>query len=233
MFTKTEFKHLDKITLPEILRCNLSSVCLQLLALDIHAKIFDFMDKPPKESIDLAFDQLKLLQAIEHVNERVKLTELGRKMAQFPLDPRYSKILLESKEFNCTEEILTIISVLSSESITVSPSSKREQAIATRQKFSSPYGDHITLLNIFRGFNNAAQKKHWCFENFMNFRNLNHAKEIRSQLAEICQRCNIPLVSCGSHLEQIRKCLITGLFMNVAELHKNHGHGSQFVTVSS
>jgi ATP-dependent RNA helicase DHX33 len=57
------------------------------------------------------------------------------------------------------EEILTIVALLSSESVFVSPPSKREQAVAAHAKFVSSSGDHITLLNIYRSFNTVTQKK--------------------------------------------------------------------------
>lgn len=230
MFTKAQYQLMRKTTLPEIQRCNLSSVVLQLLALGIHAAKFDFMDKPYPDAVNKAFEQLQFLGAVESTNDS-KLTPLGRKMAQFPVDPRFSKILITSQDYGCMEEMLSIVAILSSESVVVTPANKREQAMAARQKFTSPHGDHITLLNIYRGFNNAGQKRHWCFENFLNYRNLSYAREVRSQLAEICQRCDIPLSSCGSNMDQVRKCLITGLFMNVAELYRNQVNGSHFVTV--
>lgn len=219
------------MTIPEIQRCNLSNVCLQLLALKINAMNFDFMDKPPKDTLKQAFDQLKVLGAIENI-EHKKLTRLGQQMALFPLEPKYSKMLISSKDFNCYEEILTIVSVLSSENIFYTPQSKLEEALTARQKFTSSLGDHMTLLNVFRSFNNANNKKQWCFDNFLNYRNLNYAKEVRTQLAEICRKCEIPISSCGNNMDQVRKCLLTGLFMNVAELYRSSLNEKHYITVS-
>ncbi|KAJ4443899.1 hypothetical protein ANN_05686, partial [Periplaneta americana] len=200
----------------------------QLLALGIDALSFDFMDMPPKESVNAALQQLKQLGAIESV-ECTKLTKLGNQMALFPLDPRFSKILLSAQDYCCLEEILSLVALLSSESVFVTPPTKREQAVAAHQKFVSTAGDHITLLSIFRQFNTVAQKKQWCHENFLNARNLQYASDVRTQLAELCQSCKIPPSSCGQNLDQVRKCLITGLFMNVAELQRE----KQYLTVES
>lgn len=49
VFTKEEFEKFEKNSEPEIQRCNLASVSLQLLTLGINILNFDFMDKPPKE----------------------------------------------------------------------------------------------------------------------------------------------------------------------------------------
>lgn len=219
---------MKKATIPEIQRANLNSVALQLLALGIHAMHFDFIDKPPKEAILTAFDQLKQLGAIEDT-DTINLTLLGRKMSKFPLDPRFSKILLSSQQYGCLEEALTVIAILSSESILLCPYSRREQVQNIRQKFCSAYGDHITLLNVYREFNNVGQnnKRSWCHEHFINMRNILHAREVRMQLEEICKKCDLTVSSCGSQMDQLRKCLLTGLFTNVAELHRDR----QYITV--
>ena len=60
-------------------------------------------------------------------------------------------------------------------------------------------------------------------------RNLQYASAVRSQLADLCQRCKIPSSSCGQNVDQVRKCLVTGLFMNIAELQRER----QYLTVST
>ncbi|KAJ8917565.1 hypothetical protein NQ315_005614 [Exocentrus adspersus] len=222
IYTRSQFELMKKTAVPEIQRANLNSVVLQLLALGVHALHFDFMDKPPKESILAAFEQLKQLGAIEDIDS-INLTPLGRKMAKFPLDPRFSKILLSSQQFGCVAEALTTVALLSSESILLTPCSRREQVQSVRQKFCSGYGDHITLLNIYREFNNVGKnnKRSWCHEHFINMRNILHAREVRNQLEDICKKCDLTVSSCGGQMDQLRKCLLTGLFTNVAQLYRD------------
>lgn len=190
---------------------------------------FDFMDKPPKESIQAAFEQLKLLGAIDDVDSTT-LSPIGKKMAKFPLDPHYSKILLSASSFGCLEEALTIVALLSGESILITPQNRREQAENVRRKFCSAYGDHITLLNIYREFGNVGQanKRTWCHEHFINVKNILYARDIREQLTVICKKCELHIASCGSNMDQLRRCLLTGLFTNVAELHTD----KRYITVS-
>ena len=86
LYCESTFAELAQETEPEILRCNLSSVVLQLLALDIDDILgFDFITPPPEGALLAAIETLHALQAI---GDNGKLTELGRKMAQFPLDPK-------------------------------------------------------------------------------------------------------------------------------------------------
>lgn len=45
--------------------------------------------------------------------------------------------------------------------------------------------------------------------------------EVRKQLSAICEKLNIKKQSCGQNMETVRKCMATGLFMNVAALQKD------------
>uniref|UniRef100_A0A0B7BJK1 RNA helicase n=1 Tax=Arion vulgaris TaxID=1028688 RepID=A0A0B7BJK1_9EUPU len=97
LFTESEFNKLSPNTVPEIQRCNLSSVVLQLMALGISDVLtFDFMDKPSPESIKAALEELVLLGALERQEKSdiLKLTPLGKQMAAFPLDPRFANYSL-------------------------------------------------------------------------------------------------------------------------------------------
>ncbi|KAM9320930.1 ATP-dependent RNA helicase DHX33 [Gastrophryne carolinensis] len=219
LYTEEEFEKLEKMTVPEIQRCNLASVMLQLLVLRVsNILTFDFVSKPSPDSLRAAIDQLDLLGAVERKDDQVILTPLGRKMAAFPLEPRFSKTILLSPKFHCTEEILTIVALLSVDSVLHNPPSKRDEVQAARKKFISSEGDHITLLNIYRAFKNLGKNKEWCRENFINGRNMLLVLEVRSQLRDICIKMSMPIESSRTDSRNIRQCLAHGLFMNAAEL---------------
>ncbi|XP_051540938.1 ATP-dependent RNA helicase DHX33 [Myxocyprinus asiaticus] len=219
LYTEEEFDNLANMTVPEIQRCNLASVVLQLLALGVPDVLnFDFISKPSPESIRMAVEQLYILGAVEKKDEQVLLTPLGKKMACFPLEPRFSKTILMSPDFSCTEEVLTIISLLSVDSVLYNPPARRDDVLAVRKKFISSEGDHMTLLNIYRAFRKVSGNKDWCRENFVNSRNMGLVSEVRAQLKDICIKMNMKLESSQSDLANVRRCLAHGLFMNAAEL---------------
>ncbi|KAL4665458.1 hypothetical protein H8959_000077 [Pygathrix nigripes] len=160
LYTEEEFETFDKMTVPEIQRCNLASVMLQLLAMKVpNVLTFDFMSKPSPDHIQAAIAQLDLLGALEHKDDQLSLTPIGRKMAAFPLEPKFAKTILMSPKFHCTEEILTIVSLLSVDSVLHNPPSRREEVQGVRKKFISSEGDHMTLLNIYRTFKNLGGNK--------------------------------------------------------------------------
>lgn len=112
LYTEKAFKQeMQENTYPEILRSNLGSVVLNLKKLGIDDLVhFDFMDPPAPETLMRALELLNYLAALD---DDGNLTELGAMMAEFPLDPQLSKLLISSCEYNCSNEILSITAMLS------------------------------------------------------------------------------------------------------------------------
>lgn len=219
LYTENEFDNLIPMTVPEIQRCNLAGVMLQLMALGIPDVMnFDFMSKPSPEAVRSALEHLELLGAVEKKEGQVVLTTLGKKMASFPLEPRYAKTILLAPEYSCAEEVISIVSLLSVDTVLYNPPARRDEVLAARKKFTSSEGDHMTLLNIYRAFKKVSGNKDWCRENFVNSRNMGLVKEVQAQLKEICLKLNLKLESCGADTGNVRRCLAHGMFVNAAEL---------------
>lgn len=93
-------------TIPEILRVNLANTILTLKSMKINDVLnFDYMEPPDKEFILQALRQLHLLGAL---TEEGTITEFGKEMSKFPLEPSYSKALIASEFFKCSED-MTIV----------------------------------------------------------------------------------------------------------------------------
>ncbi len=220
LFTEESFQNMEDFTAPEIVRVNLSTVVLQMLSMGIKDVVnFDFLEPPSKESLKTAMKDLKILGAIDPQGQ---LTALGKKMAGFPLDPMYAVCLLRAPEFGCVDEILTIVSMLSVESIFYSPLAQRDQANKMKLKFSSPYGDHLTLLRVYKEFNaikgGDKDRLEWCTYHFINFKSMQKVMDIRKQLIAYLAAVDIdPTVNCGTELDCVRKCLTSGFFMHSAK----------------
>lgn len=64
-YTLDEYEKLKEMPVPEIQRCSLAGIALQLLAIGIDITTFDFMDKPPEEAIESAVTCLERLGAVK------------------------------------------------------------------------------------------------------------------------------------------------------------------------
>ncbi|CAO3700631.1 unnamed protein product [Rhizopus stolonifer] len=225
LYTEQTFRELEDDTVPEIKRCNLAAAVLSLKAIGIDNVLdFDYMDRPSRASLVRALEELYALGAI---NDQGQLSELGKQMAEFPLDPMYSKVLIQSKEYECTSEAIAIISLLSVDSVFFSPSDKREQAAEARKKFLHPDGDHLTLLNVLKSYWEVKGDIEWCRDNFINNRNMKVAMDVRDQLIRFCERIDInPNSSCGNETDNLLKCFLTGFFQNTALLQPDGSYKS-------
>lgn len=104
LYTKWAFKNeLLEDTVPEIQRTNLGTVVLMLKSLGINDVLnFDFLDKPPADTIIQSFE---LLYALGALNHKTELTRMGRRMAELPLDPMLGKAIINSEKYKCTAEV--------------------------------------------------------------------------------------------------------------------------------
>ncbi|KAH8825038.1 pre-mRNA splicing factor [Flagelloscypha sp. PMI_526] len=223
LYTRWAFMNeLEESTVPEIQRTNLGMVVLLLKSLGINDLIgFEFMDPPPGETLMRA---LELLYALGALNDRGELTKLGRRMAEFPVDPMLSKAIIASEDYSCTDEVLTIISMLQeSGSLFYRPKDKKLHADQARQNFVRPGGDHFTLLNVWEQWAETNYSQQFCYEQFLQFKSLSRARDIRDQLAGLCDRVEVVVKSNpnSNDTTPIQKALTAGYFYNTASLQKS------------
>ncbi len=230
LYTEASFKsELQEQTYPEILRSKMSNVVLTLKKLGIDDLVhFDFMDPPAPETLMRALELLNYLGALD---DDGALTDLGRQMAELPLDPQLAKLLLASPEYKCSNEALSVVACMSVPQIFQRPRQKQREADDAKNQFAHRDGDHPTLLNAYHAYKHHHSDPAWCSENFLSSRSLASADSVRQQLQRIMERLNIPLVSTPfddpDYYVNLRKCILAGNFLQVAHLER----GGSYLTV--
>ncbi|KAG8950903.1 hypothetical protein FRC00_007483 [Tulasnella sp. 408] len=134
-------------TPPEIVRTDLTMPILQLKALGIDDLVkFEWVTNPPAEGVLRA---LEALIGAGMVGEDGRLTVVGEKVAEWPVEVNIARALFSSKEYKCSEEMLTIAAMVSVQDVFVIPEGGSAGALAEleRRKFTAEEGDHLTLLN--------------------------------------------------------------------------------------
>ena len=218
----------DSENIPEIQRCNLNSVILLLKTLGIDDLVnFDFIDNPPKEILIRGLEQLYALGALNNEGE---LTKLGREMSEFPIEPNLSKCIMMSVQYFCLDQILTIVSMISvGSSFFYKPRDKNEigNSEKIKETFSFFEGDHFTLLNIYNQWEETDYSSVWCRQNFIHFKSMKKARNIKEQLINICSKVGINVedenlsINNENTSMNIRKCIVSGFFFNSAKLCKD------------
>ena len=106
LYSEEDFLNRPEFTDPEILRTNLATVILQMLSLDLgEISDFPFVQPPDNRNINDGVRLLEELAAIDAGANRVTLTQTGRSLAKFPIDPRLAKMILTAVDLGCIEQI--------------------------------------------------------------------------------------------------------------------------------
>ena len=218
-------------TIPEIKRSNLTNVVLYLKVLGIHNVLdFDFLDTPSEEQLE---DALCCLHTLGALDGSGNVTPLGEKMSNFAVDPYLSKFLvfaIDQEDSKCLPTIATICAMLSVEDIWWTENSKssdpraqkrREMITEAHNNLNTSWGDHLTYFNVFsKWVHEGKESKAWCEDNFIKFRALRTAKQIREQLLQDAKKIKPTL---SNEIVQklttqdkmlVLKALASGLFMN-------------------
>ncbi|UZJ51768.1 hypothetical protein CBS101457_001088 [Exobasidium rhododendri] len=216
LFTETAFQEeLFENGIPEIQRTNLANTVLLLKSLGVKNLLeFDFMDPPPQDNILTSMYQLWVLGALNNVGD---LTQVGKRMSEFPMEPSLSKILIASAtDYQCSAEVLSIVAMLSVPSVFYRPKERIEEADAAREKFYVAESDHLTLLHCYTQWRLNGYRDAWCAQHFLHAKILRKAREVRTQLEDICKTLKLDIVSCGTEWDTVRKCIVSGFFHQAA-----------------
>lgn len=225
LFTSWAFENeLPEDTVPEILRTNLANVVLTLMSLGIHDLLhFDFMDAPPSEALIAALEELRLLGAL---NDKGQLTQLGRRMAEFPADPQLSRMIIAADTLGVVQEAVTIAAMLDvAGSLFFKPKGKEVHAENARARFNmGDAGDHIALLRVYTEWEASGYDEGWAADHYVQHKSLRRARDIRDQLLNLTERVELTWSSDPENHTAILSALYTGFFMQVATLSASGGY---------
>ncbi|KAK9188726.1 hypothetical protein WN944_020131 [Citrus x changshan-huyou] len=223
------------VTVPEIQRSSLAGSVLYLKSLDlsdINVLKFDFLDPPSSESLEDALKQLYLIDAID---ENGSITSIGRTMAELPLEPSLSRMLMEANEFGCLSQALTVAAMLSAETTLLPGRSKSTEKKRKHTPLELPdgsgWGDHIQLLQIYECWDECDYDVNWVKDNGLQVRGMMFVKDIRKQLCQIMQkiakgsldvRANHIWKESRQDYRKLRKALCVGYANQLAERMIHH-----------
>ncbi len=238
LYSQEEFSQKPLYTPPEIMRSNLAGVILRMLSLNLGSvNAFPFVDRPQPKSIRDGIDILRDLGALtkddgsEEANH-YKLTEVGRTMAEFPLDPRVSRMLIEAKKEACVNEIAVIAAALSIQDPRERPYDKADQASKAHALFAHPESDFLTYLNIWNRYHGSLESlpsqsklRKFCHEHFLSYKRMIEWRDIYHQVMDIIGGKNktaknkkyIKIEINQEISDKIHRCILSGYLSNIAQ----------------
>ncbi|HEY9199813.1 MAG TPA: ATP-dependent RNA helicase HrpA [Gammaproteobacteria bacterium] len=220
LYSEEDFNLRPAFTEPEILRTNLASVILQMLAL----KLGDIEDFPFVEPPDARFirDGFKLLHELGAVDEDDRLTDLGRQLARLPVDVRIGRMVLAGRDEHCLREILVIASALSVPDPRERPMDKQQAADEKHKQFADEQSDFLGFVKLWDFYHEQARHlsqaklRKLCQTNFISYVRMREWHDIHSQLHGLAVEMGMRLNEVEGGYEPIHRALLAGLLGNIA-----------------
>ena len=224
LYSVEDFTGRAEYTDPEILRTNLASVILQMAAIGLGAiEGFPFVEPPDTRSIKDGVALLDELGAVsgDELGTRQWLTDLGRKIARIPVDPRIGRMLLAAHDELCMDEMLTLAAALSIIDPRERPAEKEQQADEKHSRFKDEASDFASLLHLWtyveqqRKELTSNQFRRMCRRDFLNWRRLREWQDLRAQLRRVVKELGLRTNQKPASSDDIHRALLTGLLSHI------------------
>ncbi|WGO82454.1 ATP-dependent RNA helicase HrpA [Arsenophonus apicola] len=226
LYSEEDFLARPMYTDPEILRTNLASVILQMMAVGLgDINQFPFIEMPDKRNIQ---DGIRLLEELNAIGKKTadsnyQLTQIGHQLAQLPLDPRLGRMVLEARRHGCVREIMVISSALSIQDPRERPLDKQQIADEKHHRFIDKRSDFLAYLNLWdfvkqqQAILSNAQFRKQCKQDLLNFMRLREWQDIYSQLRQVIKELGIAINSEPADYQAIHISLLAGLLSHIGQ----------------
>ncbi|MFD7453421.1 ATP-dependent RNA helicase HrpA [Kitasatospora sp. NPDC059827] len=228
LYSEEDFLSRPEFTDAEILRTNLASVILQMTAAglgDISA--FPFLDPPDSRNIKDGVHLLHELGALdpEEKDPRKRLTALGRKLAQLPVDPRMARMVLEADRNGCVRDVMVIAAALSIQDPRERPAEKRQAADERHRRFTSETSDFLSYLAMWRYVREQQKElsssafRRMCKSEFLNYLRIREWQDVYTQLRTVAKQLGVtieePHPDAEPDADRIHQSLLAGLLSHI------------------
>ncbi len=213
LYSEDDFNARRPFTEPEVLRTNLASVVLQMAAIGLgEIEDFPFVDPPDRRNVKDGIALLEELGALSRWERPSggpraprppagpagwRLTEVGRQLAQVPLDPRLGRMVLEAARLGCLDEVLVIAAGLSVQDPRERPVEKREAAAAMHARFDDDRSDFLSYLSLWdylderQGELSSGQFRRLCRRELISYQRAREWQDVHGQLVEVCRQLRL------------------------------------------
>ncbi|MEV6928550.1 ATP-dependent RNA helicase HrpA [Dactylosporangium sp. NPDC051485] len=231
LYSEDDFNARPEFTDPEILRTNLASVILQMISLGLgDLGAFPFIDPPDRRNVTAGVQLLEELGALE---AGPRLTDLGRRLAQLPVDPRLARMVLEAERNGCVREVMVITAALSIQDPRERPADKQAQAQQLHARFADKDSDFTGLLNLWNYLQerqkelSSNQFRKLCRAEYLNYLRVREWQDIYSQLRQVLKSMDVTPNEEPAAPYPIHVSLLAGLLSHIglkdAEKHEYIG----------
>jgi len=242
LYSEDDYNARPEFTEPEIRRTNLAAVILQMLARDLgDIETFPFLDPPDARTIRDGIALLAELGAVQPEQQRSGkwLTRVGRQIAEFPLDLRLARMIIEADRNGCLTEILIIAAALAIQDPRERPLEKRQHADQQHTRFRDADSDFLSWLRLWeylgdeRRARTSNQFRRMCRDEFLNYRRVREWQDVHAQLRDVADEQGFTVNRRPAAPDIIHRSLLAGLLSNIGHRDPNGfeyraGRGARF-----
>ncbi|MEU8741575.1 ATP-dependent RNA helicase HrpA [Streptomyces halstedii] len=224
LYSEDDFVTRPEFTDPEILRTNLASVILQMTAAGLgDIEKFPFIDPPDHRNIRDGVQLLQELGALDPAEKdpKKRLTPLGRKLSQLPVDPRLARMVVEADRNGCVREVMVIAAALSIQDPRERPAEKQTQADQHHARFKDETSDFLAYLNLWRHVREQQKERgsssfrRMCKQEYLNFLRIREWQDIYAQLRTVARQMGIELNDEDAPEQSVHTSLLAGLLSHI------------------
>ncbi|MDC9720261.1 MAG: ATP-dependent RNA helicase HrpA [Gammaproteobacteria bacterium] len=219
LYDEADFISRPEFTDAEILRTNLASVILQMHDLKLGSvEEFPFIDAPDSRFVN---DGVKLLQELGGLDDKRRLTGLGKQLARLPVDPRIGRMVVAANEWGALNEVLLIASALTIQDPRERPQEKQQAADLKHQLWREKDSDFLSLVNLWQDYQHQRQEltqnqlRNWCSKHFVSYIRMREWREVHRQLLLMCQQMGFKINTQIASYEAVHRALLTGLLGHI------------------
>lgn len=249
LYSEEDFLRRPEYTDPEILRTGLAAVILQMISLGLgDIASFPFLTPPDSRGIKDGLDLLTELGAIRASGDPSRetgpeegtptggprnrgergapakgpqLTRIGRDLARLPIDPRFGRMVIESRRHGVSREVMAIVAGLTIQDVRERPLERRAQADQQHARFVDPTSDFLTLLNLWNYVEEKQEElsssafRRLCKAEYLNYLRVREWQDVFRQLRQLARPLKLELGEPKVDPDGIHRSLLAGLLSHL------------------
>jgi len=219
LYSEEDYAARPRFTDPEILRTNLAAVLLQMAALELgDVEEFPFLDPPDRRSVR---DGVQLLQELGAFDQHGEITDLGRRLARLPVDPRLGRMILAAGAEGCVREVLVLAAALTIPDPRERPAEREEAARQSHARFADEHSDFMSYLNLWRYLREQRNElsgnafRRMCRNEFLHYLRIREWQDLVGQLRGIARELGVVESDEPADAVHVHAALLAGLLSHV------------------
>ena len=205
LYSEEDFNSRDAYTPPEVLRSSLAGVILTMLDLKLgDIERFPFIDPPKPAMVHEGLRELVELGAVRHGGREtedgrreIELTDIGKKLAKIPVEPRLARMLLAASENAVLPSVLPLVAAMACDDPRRRPIEEKQLADQAHAKFRVPGSDFLGTLRLWHWWEDEtadlsqSKARKICKANYLSYPKMREWRDLTRQLESLAKRLGL------------------------------------------